>query len=99
MRALLEVELDTATSNKLITDGTIAEGIQQTLAQLKPEAAYFLSRHGRRAMVLVVDVADEASIPSLAEPFWLQLNASVDLRPCMNADELMEGLRRLGRQG
>ncbi|MFD4655401.1 hypothetical protein ACFWP2_07160 [Kitasatospora sp. NPDC058444] len=95
MRALLEVELDTATSNKLITDGTIAEGIQQTLAQLKPEAAYFLSRNGRRAMVFVVDIADEASIPSLAEPFWLQLNATVDIHPCMNADELLEGLGRL----
>ncbi|MFD5435387.1 hypothetical protein ACFVVA_02995 [Kitasatospora sp. NPDC058048] len=96
MRALLEVELDTATSNKLITDGTIGEGIQQTLAQLKPEAAYFLSRNGHRAMIFVVDIADEASIPSLAEPFWLQLNATVDIRPCMNADELMEGLKRLG---
>ncbi|MER6303211.1 hypothetical protein ABT247_27130 [Kitasatospora sp. NPDC001539] len=96
MRALLEVELDTATSNKLISDGSMREGIQQTLAQLKPEAAYFFGRHGRRAMLLVVDVADEASIPSIAEPFWLQLNASVELHPCMNGDELMEGLNRLG---
>ncbi|MFJ6620578.1 hypothetical protein ACIQOW_23770 [Kitasatospora sp. NPDC091335] len=95
MRALLEVELDTATSNKLITDGTINEAIQQTLAQLKPEAAYFLSRNGHRGMILVVDVADEASIPSLAEPFWLQLNATVDIHLCMNADELVEGLKRL----
>ncbi|MBD0688995.1 hypothetical protein [Streptomyces sp. CBMA123] len=97
MRALLEVELDTAASNKLITDGTIGPGIQQTLAQLKPEAAYFLSRHGRRAMVLVVDIADEASIPSIVEPFWLQLDADVDLYPCMNADELLEGLKRIGQ--
>ncbi|MFD5461200.1 hypothetical protein ACFWIQ_00035 [Kitasatospora sp. NPDC127059] len=97
MRALLEVELDTATSNKFINDGTIGDAIQQTLAQLKPEAAYFLSRHGRRAMVVVVDIADEASIPSIVEPFWLQLDATVDLYPCMNVEELTEGLKRLGQ--
>ncbi|MEU1282956.1 hypothetical protein [Kitasatospora sp. NPDC005856] len=97
MRALLEVELDTATSNKLISDGAMAEGIQQVLAQLKPEAAYFLTRNGRRGMVMVVDVADEASLPSIAEPFWDRLNATVDLHICMNADELAEGLKRLGR--
>ncbi|MGW1172650.1 hypothetical protein ACWD4P_02860 [Kitasatospora sp. NPDC002543] len=95
MRALLEVELDTAASNKLITEGTIGEGIQQILDRIKPEAAYFLSRHGRRTMVFVVDVADEASLPSLAEPFWLQLEATVDLNICMTADELTEGLKRL----
>lgn len=47
-------------------------------------------------MIFVVDITDEASIPSLAEPFWPQLNATVDIHPCMNADELMEGLKRLG---
>ncbi|MFB7122802.1 hypothetical protein [Kitasatospora sp. NPDC056273] len=97
MRALLEVEIDTAASNKLISDGTMAEGVQRILAQLKPEAAYFLNRNGSRGMVMVVDVPDEASLPSIAEPFWTQLNASVDLHICMNADELMEGLKRLGR--
>ncbi|KJS55654.1 hypothetical protein [Streptomyces rubellomurinus] len=95
MRALLEVELDTATSNKLVSDGSITEGVQQMLAQLKPEAAYFLNRRGRRSMVMVVNVADEASLPSIAEPFWQQLNATVDLHICMTADELFEGLRRL----
>ncbi|WP_030233972.1 hypothetical protein [Streptomyces sp. NRRL S-350] len=95
MRALLEIELDTEAGNKAIAEGKMAEGIQQALAQLKPEASYYFSRNGRRAMIAVIDVADEASIPSIAEPFWLQLNASVDIHPCMNADELKEGLRRL----
>ncbi|MFJ8621676.1 DUF3303 family protein [Kitasatospora sp. NPDC093550] len=95
MRALLEIELDTAAANKLIGDGTMAEGLQQLLAQLKPEAAYFLPRNGRRGMVMVVDLQDEATLPSVVEPFWAQLNATVDIHPCMNTDELLEGLRRL----
>ncbi|GAB7187812.1 hypothetical protein ATKI12_7643 [Kitasatospora sp. Ki12] len=96
MRALLEIELDTEAGNKAITDGKMAEGIQQALAQLKPEASYYFARNGHRTMIAVIDIADEASIPSIAEPFWLQSNARVDIHPCMNADELMEGLRRLG---
>ncbi|MER7579322.1 hypothetical protein [Kitasatospora sp. NPDC097691] len=96
MRALLEIELDTATANQAVADGAMADGIREALAQLKPEAAYFFARNGNRAMILVVDVPDEAAVPSIAEPFWLRTNAKVDLHICMNADELMEGLKRLG---
>nr|BFD94576.1 hypothetical protein KitaXyl93_59360 [Kitasatospora sp. Xyl93] len=96
MRALLEIELDTPTGNQAINDGSMAEGIKQSLAQLQPEAAYFLARNGHRTMIVVVDVQDEASLPSIVEPFWLQANAKVDLHICMNADELLEGLGRLG---
>lgn len=96
MRALLEIDLDTATSNKLIKNGAVGPAIQEILAQLKPEASYFFARNGRRSMLLVVDLADEAAIVTTSEPFWLELGAAVELRPCMNADDLAEGLKRLG---
>ncbi|MFF7991222.1 hypothetical protein ACFZDG_15715 [Kitasatospora xanthocidica] len=95
MRALLEIEFDTPAANQAVNDGSMAEGIKQSLAQLKPEAAYFLARNGQRTMIAVIDVPDEASLPSIAEPFWSQANAKVDLHVCMNADELLEGLGRL----
>ncbi|MFJ9695199.1 hypothetical protein [Kitasatospora sp. NPDC101183] len=97
MRALLEVTLDTQTSNKLITDGAIRPLFEQIMGQLKPEAAYFFNRGGRRAMVLVTDVPDEAALVATCEPFWLQLGAEVDVHLCMNAEELAEGLARRGR--
>ncbi|MGA5821848.1 hypothetical protein ACPC54_28775 [Kitasatospora sp. NPDC094028] len=97
MRALLEIEIDTATSNKLITDGTIGDKFQRIMAELKPEAAYFFTRNGHRAQVIVVDVPDEAALPSVCEPFWVEFNAHVDAHLCMNAEELREGLSRLGR--
>jgi hypothetical protein len=31
----------------------------------------------------------------VAEPLWLELNASVEINPCMNLDELQAGLGRL----
>ncbi|MFE6050318.1 hypothetical protein ACFQ6N_06170 [Kitasatospora sp. NPDC056446] len=98
MRALLEVTLDTEASNKLIADGTVGPTLEGVMGQLKPEAAYFFARDGRRTMLFVVDVTDEPSVVTACEPFWLQLNADVRLTICMNADELREGLSRLGRQ-
>ncbi|MER7771977.1 hypothetical protein [Kitasatospora sp. NPDC096140] len=95
MRALLEIELDTATANQAITSGEMADGLREALAELKPEAAYFFARNGNRALIAVIDVADEAAVPSIAEPFWLRMNAKVDLHICMNADDLMTGLQRL----
>ncbi|MFD0257556.1 hypothetical protein ACFXKJ_34790 [Kitasatospora indigofera] len=97
MRTLLEVELDTETANRLITDGTLPKVMGGLMETLKPEAAYFYARDGRRCATFVVDLADEAGIPSLCEPFWLQLSARVKVHPCMNAEELSTGLGRLGR--
>ncbi|MEU4114362.1 hypothetical protein AB0F71_07695 [Kitasatospora sp. NPDC028055] len=96
MRALLDVTLDTAASNKLIADGSMGTELERLLGQLKPEASYFFaSGDGRRSMLLVVDVPDEASIVAICEPFWLRLEANVNVRIAMNADDLREGLRRI----
>ncbi len=73
--------------------GATIEGI---LGKLQPEAAYFHTTDGRRAFTLVVDAPDGATLPSLAEPMWLELGATVEALPVMNAEELAEGLSRLG---
>ncbi|MEU8919879.1 hypothetical protein AB0D10_02940 [Kitasatospora sp. NPDC048545] len=98
MRALLEVTLDTEASNKLIADGTVGPTLEGVMSQLKPEAAYFFARNGRRTMLFALDVRDEASVVTACEPFWLRFNADVQLHVCMNAEELQEGLSRLARQ-
>lgn len=96
MRILLNVDLDTAAGNEAIESGRMGQQIQDVLEKLKPEAAYFHPRNGRRGMTLVVNWPDSASLVSLVEPLWLQLGANVETVPCMNADELAEGLARRG---
>ncbi len=96
MRTMLVVELDTEASNKHIADGTITKTMDEVMSALKPEAAYFYAHNGHRAMTLVVDAEDEAAIVTMCEPFWLQMNASVETFTCMNADDLRTGLARLG---
>lgn len=96
MRMMVKVELDTPTANEAISSGTIAKVLPQIMEQLRPEAAYFLPLGGSRAVVLFVDVPDPSSIVTTCEQFWSQMNAKVEMTPCMSADELQEGLRRLG---
>lgn len=95
MRTMLMLEMDTEAANKQIADGSMAKALEEVLGTLKPEAAYFYPHGGHRAMTLVVDVPDESSIVTTCEPFWLQLNAKVEIVPCMNADELRGGLSHL----
>jgi len=95
MRLMLLVEIDTDAGNRAIEEHRMEKVMEEVLGQLRPEAAYFYPRGGKRALTLVVDAADDASIPSLVEPFWLHLNANVEVIPCMNAEDLRTGLGRL----
>ena len=96
MRTMLVVELNTEAANKMISEGGMSKSMEEVLGALKPEAAYFYPHNGHRAMTLVVDAPDEASLVTMCEPFWLQLNAKVEMFSCMNADDLRAGLARLG---
>lgn len=96
MRIMLHVALDTETSNRMVLDGTLGPTVEGILEKLKPEAVYAHPWNGRRALTLIVDAPDGATLPSLAEPFWLQLGATVEAVPVMNAEELAAGLARLG---
>jgi hypothetical protein len=96
MRIMLHVAMDTDKTNQMVIDGTMGSTIEGILAKLQPEAAYFHPVGGRRGFTLVIDAPDGATLPSLVEPFWLQLGATVEAVPVMNAEELGEGLSRLG---
>ncbi len=78
--------------NQTIADGSMSKKMQAILGDLKPEAAYFLGFEGKRTCLLFVDLADPSQIPALTEPFFMGLNAAVDIYPVMNADDLAKGL-------
>jgi hypothetical protein len=92
MRTLLRVSMHTETANAAIKDGSLPKMMQSALEALKPEAAYFTSQDGRRTAFIVFDLQNASDIPSIAEPFFMGLNASVDFSPCMNVEDLRVGL-------
>ncbi len=94
MRFLMKIQLPVEEGNKAISDGTLPSLIESTLTKLKPEAAYFFPENGERTMMMVFDLKDVSEIPVIVEPFFMGVNAKVDLIPVMNAEELRAGLKK-----
>jgi len=92
MRTLLKVTMDAVSGNKSILEGSLPKLMQSTMESLKPESAYFYAANGKRTAMMVFDMKDASEIPSICEPFFMGLNADVELIPVMNADDLKKGL-------
>jgi len=92
MRFMLIARLSTETSNALVRERRIGDMMQRTLAELKPEAAYFGPFDGGRTAFIVLDMDDPSKIPAITEPFFQELGAHVDIFPVMTGEDLARGL-------
>lgn len=89
MRMLLRVSIPTEAGNAAILNGTLGSTIERILADLKPEAAYFMADdNGNRSGSVVFDMKDPSQIPAVAEPWFLAFNAKVSFRPVMTPQDL-----------
>ncbi len=95
MRTLMQVTIPVEAGNRAIADGSLPKILESTLERLKPEAAYFVTSGGQRSSFIVFDLADTSDIPSIAEPFFTGLDASVEFSPVMNVEDLQTGLGKL----
>jgi hypothetical protein len=95
MRTMVRITLPTEASNASIANGTLKTLIEQTMARLKPEAAYFSPTNGMRSAMFVFDLKDASDIPAISEPWFCAVNAGVEMVPCMNLDDLTAGLQKL----
>ena len=93
MRCLRKASIPVEAGNAKAKDGTLASLTESIVAELKPEAAYFLAENGKRTALLFIDLDDTSQLPAVAEPFFLALNASVEVTPAMTAEDLMKGAR------
>jgi hypothetical protein len=99
MRMLVDLQFPLEPFNTQVKEGTVGQTLQKILGELKPEAAYFTARDGKRGGTLVIDVPGPSSLSAIAEPFFLQFNASVSFHPCMTPEDLGKaGLEGLGRR-
>jgi hypothetical protein len=92
MRMLLRVSIPVETGNAAAKAGTLGSTMEKILADLKPEAAYFMADdNGNRSGSIVFDLQDTSQIPAIAEPWFLAFNAKVSLRPVMTPQDLAKG--------
>ncbi|GAA3800197.1 hypothetical protein GCM10022403_038120 [Streptomyces coacervatus] len=95
MRVLLKVNMETEKSNEAIRNGTLGKLIQESVEQIKPEAAYFTADEGDRTAFLVFDLKDVSQMPVISEPFFLNLDAKISYTPLMNLEDVQKGLSQL----
>jgi hypothetical protein len=93
MRMMLKIKMPTESGNRAIKVGTLGKLLDDTLSELKAEAAYFFAEDGDRCAMIFFDMNDSADIPVIVEPLFASVNAKVELVPVMNADDLRKGLK------
>lgn len=96
MRVMARISIPAESGNKAIKDGTLGAVMQRAAERWQPEGMYFTTFGGRRTAYMVFDLSDPSGIPPFAEPFFMELNADVELMPVMNGDDLQKGLSQVG---
>lgn len=95
MRILVQFTFPSAVGNEVVRSGRIEKFFQNIAEDLEPEAMYFFPADGERSGVMVIQTDDAAIAASVGERFWFGLQAKVKLTPCMNADDLANGMAEL----
>jgi hypothetical protein len=99
MRVLMLLQFPIEPFNTAVKNGTVGAKMRQILDATKPEAAYFTERDGHRGGILVVNMDNASDIPRLAEPWFLNFNAEVELRIAMTPEDLAHAdLDALGKK-
>lgn len=83
MKITFSVEAGNAAAKK---DGL--KVIETILEQQRPEAAYFIADRGQRTCMMIIDMTSASDLPRIAEPWFLALNANIEVTPAMVAEDL-----------
>jgi hypothetical protein len=97
MRMLLKVQMEVEAGNRAIRDGSLAETLDRVMGQIQPEAAYFTALDGKRTALIFFDMESPSQIPSVAEPFFMGLDAAIEIVPVMNAEDVRTGIEEASK--
>jgi hypothetical protein len=97
MRMLLKVQMEVEAANRAIKDGSWGQTMERVMQALQPEAAYFTALDGKRTGLIVFDLKEPSQIPSIAEPFFMSVNASIELTPVMTMEDVQTGLQEAAK--
>jgi hypothetical protein len=94
MRMLMKVSIPVEAGNRGVKEGILPKTVMGFVEQTKPEASYFTADDGKRTAFFVFDLKDPTMIPSIAEPFFMNLNASIEISPVMNLEDMKAGVEK-----
>lgn len=94
MRMLMKVQFPVEAGNQAFKDGRLTKVLGEAMERLKPEAAYFTAVEGHRGGFIIFDLKNTSDIPWVCEPFFMELNAKIELMPVMDVRDVQEGVAR-----
>jgi hypothetical protein len=86
MRFLFKISWPVEAGNEAAKSGY--QVVEKILSEQKPEAAYFIAEGAMRTAILIMNMKDLSQLPQIAEPWFLALNARLEVTPAMVADDL-----------
>ena len=95
MRMMLRARIPVEAGNVGLSEGTLPATLQQVVGLVDPEAVYVGTEDGVRRVLIFFDLKDASDIPAVTEPFMQNANASVDLVPIMNQEDMQAGIAKL----
>jgi hypothetical protein len=95
MRMMVKIQVPTEEGSRAIRDGSMQTLIEDRMAALQPECAYFYLEDGVRTMLAVFDMPATSDMVPLFEPALMELNAKVQLFPVMTREDLQSGFGRI----
>lgn len=96
MRMMVTMKVPPAAGNRAIKDHKLVGIIEKTIAAMQPECCYFMLDNGHRTMRAVFDLKNQHDQISIFEPAMIELDASIELIPVMNGEDLHRGFAAMG---
>jgi hypothetical protein len=94
MRVMMKVSIPVEAGNRGVKEGLLPKTVMGFVEQMKPEACYFTAEGGKRTGFFIFDLTDPTMFPTAAEPFFMNLNAGIDVSPVMNLDDMKVGVEK-----
>ena len=89
---MIKITTEVNATNQIIEAGKFGDLVGATIETLSPEATYFVADNGVRTAYFFADIADPSQLPSIAEPWFMNTNARVEITPAMNHEDLKKGI-------
>ncbi|MGB8651742.1 MAG: hypothetical protein WCD35_13900, partial [Mycobacteriales bacterium] len=83
MRTLMKISIPVQRGNEAMRSGALPKTMQYVIDRIHPETAFFTLEDGRRTGYMVFDMTESHDMPPIIEPLFLDLDADVELTPCM----------------
>jgi hypothetical protein len=91
---MMKVSIPVEAGNRGVKEGILPKTVMGFVEQMRPEACYFTAEGGKRTAFLFFDLPDATLMPTVAEPFFMNLNAGVEWSPVMNLDDMKVGIEK-----